>query len=220
MGRRSTRDQAIVPVRLWGMDVNGQPFIEAAWTGNVSADGALLKGIRRTLQPGDTIGITYLGKKTRLRVIWVGQTGSPEQGHVALQALSGRETCWLTPLRNTFAEVYRRSPENERRQTARLKCDVKARVHARGQEFAVWGTVEDLCSGGCYVNTTMSLETGSELNLCLFVSNYKLWIDGIAISSHEGAGVGIKFTRMDRQCREWLEDSVGSTLRPSAQPAD
>jgi hypothetical protein len=56
MGRRSTRDQAIVPVRLWGMDVNGQPFIEAAWTGNVSADGALLKGIRRTLQPGDAIG--------------------------------------------------------------------------------------------------------------------------------------------------------------------
>jgi len=44
MARRTTRDEAIVPVRLWGMDVKCQPFIEAAWTGNVSAYGALLKG--------------------------------------------------------------------------------------------------------------------------------------------------------------------------------
>jgi hypothetical protein len=59
-------------------------------------------------------------------------------------------------------------------QTARLKCDEKARVHARGQEFAIWRMVEDLCSGGCYVHTAMSLETGSELSLCLLVINYKL----------------------------------------------
>ena len=218
MGRRSTRDKAIVPVRLWGMDVNGQPFIEAAWTGNVSADGALLKGIRQKLQPGDTVGITYMGKKTRLRVVWMGQAGSSEQGHVGLQALSGGETRWLTPSIKKYADVYSRVPKNERRKDARLKCDVKARVHSRGQEFAIWGTLQDVCSGGCYVQITMSLETGSELSLCLFVNNYKLWIDGIAIRCHAGTGIGIKFTRMDRQCREWLEELVGSALGSSAQP--
>ena len=67
--RRTSRDERIVPVRLWGMDVSGQPFIEAVWTHNVSTDGALLKGIRRKLQAGDIVGITYAQKKARLRVV-------------------------------------------------------------------------------------------------------------------------------------------------------
>jgi hypothetical protein len=91
-------------------------------------------------------------------------------------------------------------------------------VYSRGREFAIWGTVEDVCSGGCYVRSAMSLDTGSEVSLCLFVNNYKLRIDGIAISCHAGTGIDIKFTGMDRQCREWLEDLVGSVFRSSALP--
>ena|SRR5437667_9316984 len=90
--RRTSRDERIVPVRLWGMDVSGQPFIEAVWTRNVSTDGALLKGIRRKLQAGDIVGITYAQKKARLRVVWIGQAGSAEEGHVGLQTLPGGET--------------------------------------------------------------------------------------------------------------------------------
>ena len=90
--RRTSRDETIVPVRLWGMDVSGQPFIEAVWTRNVSTDGALLKGIRRKLQAGDIVGITYARKKARLRVVWIGQAGSAEEGHVGLQTLPGERT--------------------------------------------------------------------------------------------------------------------------------
>ena len=90
--RRTSRDERIVPVRLWGMDVSGQPFIEAVWTRNVSTDGALLKGIRRKLQAGDIVGITYARKKARLRVVWIGQAGSAEEGHVGLQTLPGERT--------------------------------------------------------------------------------------------------------------------------------
>src|SRR5439155_26515860 len=75
-----------------GMDVSGQPFIEAVWTRNVSTDGALLKGIRRKLQAGDIAGITYAQKKARLRVVWIGQAGSAEEGHVGLQTLPVGET--------------------------------------------------------------------------------------------------------------------------------
>ena len=105
--RRTSRDETIVPVRLWGMDVSGQPFIEAVWTRNVSKDGALLKGVRRKLQAGDTLGITYLEKKARLRVVWVGQAGSAEEGHVGLQTLPAGDTLWPTPLtKNTYTDKY------------------------------------------------------------------------------------------------------------------
>ena len=102
--RRTSRDERIVPVRLWGMDVSGQPFIEAVWTRNVSTDGALLKGIRRKLQAGDIVGITYAQKKARLRVVWIGQAGSAEEGHVGLQTLPGGETLWPTLSKKTYTE--------------------------------------------------------------------------------------------------------------------
>src|SRR5207302_9177040 len=114
--RRTSRDERIVPVRLWGMDVSGQPFIEAVWTRNVSTDGALLKGIRRKLQAGDIVGITYAQKKARLRIVWIGQAGSAEEGHVGLQTLPGGETLWPTLSKKTYTDVYSRPPRKSRRQ--------------------------------------------------------------------------------------------------------
>ena len=87
--RRTLREETIVPVRIWGMDANGQPFIEVAFTRNVSPDGAWLEGVPRRLKPGDILGITFQQKKSRLRVVWVGQAGSPDAGRVGLQALAG-----------------------------------------------------------------------------------------------------------------------------------
>jgi hypothetical protein len=204
--RRTSRDEVIVPVRIWGVDASGQPFIEAAFTRNISADGARLEGVPRKLQPGDIVGLTYLQKKTRLRVAWIGQAGSPEEGHVGLQALAGGESHW--PLLSTIKkrDIYGRPPGKDRRQQERVKSNIKAKLHTPGQTFAIWGTVEDMCSGGCYLNTTYSLEAGRALTICLFLNNHQLWIEGLVISNHADAGIGIKFTRMDRQCREWLGD--------------
>ena len=207
--RRTSRDETIVPVRLWGMDVSGQPFIEAVWTRNVSKDGALLKGVRRKLQAGNTLGITYLEKKARLQVVWVGQAGSAEEAHVGLQTLPGGDTLWPTPLtKNTYTDKYTRPPKKSRRQQERLKCNIKARLHAQGKKFSIWGEVEDICAGGCYFQTPMPQEPGSELTISLFVNSEKIWADGIVISSHPGAGIGIKFTHMDRQHRNCLEEFI------------
>ena len=209
--RRTSRDERIVPVRLWGMDVSGQPFIEAVWTHNVSTDGALLKGVRRKLQAGDIVGITYAQKKARLRIVWIGQAGSAEEGHVGLQTLPGGENLWPTPSKKIYTDVYSRPPKKNQRQHERLKCNIKARLHIPGKKFAIWGIVEDICVGGCYVQTAMPLEAGSEISIVLFVNNDKLWADGMVISSHSGAGIGIKFTHMDRQYRDWLEEFVRCT---------
>ena len=67
-----------VLVVLQGMDASGKPFIEAAFTRDISADGARLEGVPRRLRPGDILGITFQQKKSRLRVVWVGELGSAE----------------------------------------------------------------------------------------------------------------------------------------------
>lgn len=215
--RRTTREEKIVPVRIWGMDASGKPFIEAAFTCDISADGARLEGVPRRLKPGDILGITFQQKKTRLRVVWVGQPGSAEEGHVGLQALGGDETHWPTPSVIKKKDIYGRPPAEDRRQQQRLKCNIKAKLHKPGQTFTIWGTVEDICSGGCYLHTTVSLQAGCAVTICLYVNSYQLWIEGLVISNHPNAGMGIKFTRMDRQGREWLED-FARTLVFTKQP--
>jgi hypothetical protein len=218
--RRTTREEKIVPVRIWGMDASGKPFIEAAFTHDISTDGARLEGVPRRLKPGDILGLTFQQKKTRLRVVWVGQPGSAEAGHVGLQTLAGGETHWPTPSVIKKRDIYGRPPREDRRQQQRLKCNIKAKLHKPGQTFTIWGTVEDICSGGCYFHTTVPLQAGSALTICLFVNNHQLWMEGLVISNHPNAGIGIKFTRMDRQCREWLEDfarTVGSTEQVAAR---
>ena len=49
------RIAAVCPIRLWGMDAGGKPFIEAATTVNVSYTGVLLKDVPAKLSVGDTI---------------------------------------------------------------------------------------------------------------------------------------------------------------------
>jgi len=84
-------------------------------------------------------------------------------------------------------------------------------LHIPGKKFAIWGIVEDVCVGGCYAQTAMPLAAGSEISIVLFINNDKLWADGMVISSHSDAGIGIKFTHMDRQYRDWLEEFVRCT---------
>ena len=43
--RNARRIAAVCPIRLWGMDAGGKPFIEAATTVNVSYTGVLLKDV-------------------------------------------------------------------------------------------------------------------------------------------------------------------------------
>src|SRR6202035_5760644 len=66
--RREKRMAALHPIRLWGMDAKGRPFIEAASTLDVSGKGARLKDVQAKLAVGDIVGLSSGGQKGRFRV--------------------------------------------------------------------------------------------------------------------------------------------------------
>src|SRR5215469_3866996 len=114
--RREKRLAAIFPIRLWGMDANGRPFIEASKTVNVSRSGAMLRDIPANLVVGDVIGLKCNQKKYKFRVIWIGKTGRTDAGNVGLQSLDSGEWIWEDlnlPADNI--DIYSRPPESERR---------------------------------------------------------------------------------------------------------
>src|SRR5215469_8921518 len=124
--RSEKRITAIHPIRLWGLDANGQPFIEAATTLNVSRTGVLLKDVPAKLVVGDVIALRSGEQKCRFRVVWVGQAGTSEAGHLGLQSLQPEKDIWDFKHPSPNIKIYTRPRERERRLSRRLRCSVSA----------------------------------------------------------------------------------------------
>ena len=74
--RKNSRTKMVLPLRVWGTDANGNPFVQLAHTLDVSAHGARLAGFRAALSAGDIVGVQYRLQKSQFRVAWVGRPGS------------------------------------------------------------------------------------------------------------------------------------------------
>jgi PilZ domain len=92
--RRSPRVNVVLPVRIWGVDAHSLPFIQQATVRNISADGAVVQGIKRRVKPGEILEMQYDNGRAQFRVVWVGDFGSPEQHEIGLQALPDEHSLW------------------------------------------------------------------------------------------------------------------------------
>lgn len=203
--RREKRIAAAFPIRLWGLDANGRPFIEASKTGNVSRSGALLHDVPTQLNAGDIIGLQCEGKKHRFRVVWTGKQGTTEAGNVGLQCLEAGTWIWeKLRLPVDDVDVYTRPPQSERRLVNRAQCFLSAEMVCDGTRVLAF--VRDLSLGGCYVATSylFNLEANVSIGLWLAEQN-KIWIDGVVVSRHAGSGMGIKFLGLTRRNFEVVE---------------
>lgn len=203
--RREKRVAAVFPIRLWGLDANGRPFIEASSTVNVSRSGVRLGDVPAKLTVGDTIGLRCKQKKYRFRVVWTGQQGTSEAGNIGLACLESGEWIWedlRLPLDD--ADIYTRPPESERRLISRAKCFLSAEVVCDGTRVLAF--IRDLSLGGCYVATSVPFQLEAKISIALWLDEQiKIWTDGIVISRHPGIGMGVKFLGLTRQNVETLE---------------
>lgn len=69
--RSEPRTPANFSVTVWGVDTRGERFLQEAQVRDISFNGALLSGIDADLRCGDVIGLLYLGRKARYKIVWV-----------------------------------------------------------------------------------------------------------------------------------------------------
>jgi hypothetical protein len=93
--RRERRSQIELLLVIWGVDTEGERFVEEAHARDISLSGALLSGITADLRSGDVIGILYGKKKARYRVVWVRYDGNGEKMQVAVHRLESDACPWL-----------------------------------------------------------------------------------------------------------------------------
>jgi hypothetical protein len=82
--RRLDRAKAVLPVRISGNDISGEPYSELVHTLDVSRNGVRLGSIRRQLEVGGLVVLQYRQHKAEFRVVWTKSLGAEQQ--VGLEA--------------------------------------------------------------------------------------------------------------------------------------
>ena len=97
--RRRPQLRALEAHRVWvrGVDANGNPFAQTAYSMDVSHNGARLEGVGFLTSPGQTIEVKRGWKKALFRVAWVGEMGTPRAGQVGICCLEPDKNIWGLP---------------------------------------------------------------------------------------------------------------------------
>ena len=94
ISRREKRVAASVPIRVRGVDEQGQPYTQSAQAVDVSRHGARLDGIGYATRPGETIEVKRRWHSARFRVLWVGDPGTPQADQAGVYALQPEKNPW------------------------------------------------------------------------------------------------------------------------------
>jgi hypothetical protein len=104
--RAQPRIQGILPVRIWGIDREGNPFSEHVCTVDISGKGTRLAGVRASLSVGDTVGIQFRNRQARFRIKWIAATGGkPTMTHIGVECLQPEKELWPVPLAGEGVET-------------------------------------------------------------------------------------------------------------------
>jgi hypothetical protein len=112
---KKSRKKARIPktfrVIVKGTDPNGHPFVQSAYTVDLSQEGARLDGIGFLTSPGQTIEVRRRWRKARFRVVWIGQVGTTESNQVGVFRLQSEKDIWRVELPETAAAPPPLSPK-------------------------------------------------------------------------------------------------------------
>jgi len=84
--------------------------------------------------------------------------------------------------------------QSERRKYPRYACEVGVEIRTGDATSGYWGTLADICLGGCYVNTFSPLPAGTAVVLMIKSDAAQICVAGRTVTSHPGLGMGIEFS--------------------------
>jgi PilZ domain len=203
MDNRDNRVEAPIIVRVWGMDAEGRPFFQNASADNLSAEGALLTGIRHHLKTGEVVGIQYNERKARFKVAWTKDALLPGTLEAGVQILTNQRTPWEGM---ATSGDYPAATGGNKRRFPRHKVLFPIEIGFQDSRRSHLHTnATDIGGRGCYVETLLPLQTGTKVTLIFWVDSEKIQTVGEVRTSDPGVGMGIEFMALDNAVQEWLQ---------------
>lgn len=196
-------------VTVLGTDIGGKPFFQPAWTVHISGPEVTLEGLRTTLKVNDTVAVRHAGQKARFRVMWVGATGTPQQGQVGLRSLEPEKDIFgVEALGMPASPAPESLSGHERRRYPRVQCAGRVRFRCEGIITPTDGRLQVLSEGGCYIETLSTAPRFAHLDLTVNAEGLELRAAGVVRDSHAGCGMGIAFREMDPACLNRLQEWI------------
>ncbi len=234
--RREERIIISLPVRLWGMDVNGKPFTQNASTVDITKLGARVQGVTCHIQHGDIIGVQHGNDKARFRVIWVARPGSRNEGQIGVHCVEAGKYIWGAVQPSGMADTY--DPDHPataravaagggaaaapaishkdtfandatregRRRMPRYAVRGGGEIRQPGMKTVVWGSMTDLSRTGCYLETLTTLPRDAKCELMLNVEGIEIRAGAEVRVSHPSMGMGLQFVDVDPTDQKKLDD--------------
>jgi diguanylate cyclase (GGDEF)-like protein len=128
----------------------------------------------------------------------VGQSQYPEDGEDAKGILAEAD-------RRMYFEKQRQPFRKNRRLHSRMRCRVTIEIHSPTDGGAVLGNLTDISIGGCFVETSAMLCSGTVIELVFSIDDGKLRAPGTIVRMDPGAGIAVQFHELNRENREQMQ---------------
>ena len=214
MKRRQKRVRAALPVRTWITTEGGKPVLHAACTLDVTPTGARLTGVRAQTETGAVLTVERGRNKARFRIVWVGEAGSPSEGHLGIECLDAGKWNWDVQLPANAGddgsfEPVRLGEDDRRKPPPRYSCKgmVELRRDAANAD-PVNGHLRDINHLGCFVRVSPPPSLHTHLRLVVMVEGASVRAHGVVHRADGVSGVFIQFTEIHREDKSILEHLI------------
>jgi diguanylate cyclase (GGDEF)-like protein/putative nucleotidyltransferase with HDIG domain len=125
----------------------------------------------------------------------IGQALYPDDGNDAEELLAEAD-------RRMYVEKQQQPSRKNRRLYPRMKSRVTIELQPNGEAAPLLGNLIDISLGGCYVETSAIVSTGTSLKLTFSIDDGRLQTEGTVVRSDPGTGIAVQFDEMNRDDRE------------------
>jgi CheY-like chemotaxis protein len=105
----------------------------------------------------------------------------------------------------------------DRRGEVRHACRLGAEVYRSGGKTPQRCTLTDISPGGCYVETTEPVASGTLVELMVRTDDVRLKLSGKVHATHPGYGMGVEFMQKTEHQREQVKQLMGARDAQEAQ---
>lgn len=201
--RRKLRLKMVLPVRIWGNDVDGKPFSQLAHTLDLTSSGARVGGMRVLLNSRDIVWLQCRHRKAQFRVVWTGRPGGSREHQLGIECVEKMRNIWGLELEGEGESDQYEAPEavgesrGGKEHRRHIRYPVSGRIEVRNPYASSGGfsaQIGDVSAGGCYIQTGAPWPIASPVRLTLHIGKVDLVMGGIVRTHHPDVGMGVEFT--------------------------
>ena len=225
MKRRQKRVRIALPVRVWLRDENGKSAMHAACTLDVTPTGARLTGVRAETEAGAILTVERGRSKTRFRIVWVGEPGTPHEGQLGIDCLEAGRWTWDVQLPADTGddgsfEPVRLHAHERRKPPPRYACKGTVELQRESANAEpVQGHLRDINQLGCFVRVTPPPSLHTHLRLVVVLGGAAVRARGVVHRVEGSSGAFIQFTEIHREDKPSLEHQIGRLSGSEKVPA-